>query len=71
MINVKILKEIINDIPDDVVICFGDDDSKHHIQGVNKAEICSCDFEDHDALVFSYDGNFYSDYSVKNVYLED
>lgn len=72
MINVKTLKEIIKDIPDDVVICFGDDDNvEHHIQGVDKAEICSCDYEEHDALVFSGCDNFNTSFSVRTVYEED
>lgn len=57
-INVKTLKEIIKDIPDDVVVCFEDDDNmEHHIQGVDKAEICGCD-------------NFNTSYSVRTVYEE-
>ena len=71
MINIKILKEIIKDLPEDTVICFGDDDAKHHISEVNKAELCHCDHEEHDCLCFSWNGDFYSDYSVKTLYEED
>ena len=70
MINVKILKEIIKDIPDDTIICFGNDDAEIHIQEVNKAELCRCDEEEHVALCFSWSGDFYSDCSVETLYDE-
>ena len=70
MINIKVLKEIIKDIPDDVLICFGDDDSKNHISEVNKAYLCHCDLEEHDCLCFSFNDNFNSDYIVKTLYEE-
>lgn len=67
-INVGILKGIIKDIPDDVMICFGKDDAEFHIQMVDKAELCQDESEDHDALVFSITDRFYSDSAVKTVY---
>ena len=67
-INIKTLKEIIKDLPDDIEITFGNDDSRYHIQNVNKAELLHCDHEEHDCLCFSWDGDFSSDYSYKTVW---